>query len=274
VSCAKRTRSRRVVQPAPWALTGLPPSTPTRAAVVAQSVGRRDDSAARGRAFVVPQDPGSWPDATAIAALDPSACHTYLAENELSFVSVPDGEAPEVAQPIRLTGPIRGVAFVIPWTKDPSSDPHTIWDCRLAAAMIPVASWLFSQGVREVHYFSVLRKGSMARARPRSQHNAGLAIDVLAVHAPGEPTRWNVEDHYPPGVLSGCPAPVAPMGDPAAQLWMTLVCHASTGAWFHTILTPDHDHAHRNHLHLDLDLRQTAPADPYVSFAAGSASPK
>jgi hypothetical protein len=213
---------------------------------------------------------GSWPDASAIAALDAPACHGYLNRHGVAFEP---SSSTQVAQPIRLTGPIQDVTFVIPWSKDHRSDPHAIWDCRLAAAMIPLAKWLSTQGVREVHYFSVLRKGAMARARPRSQHNIGLAIDILGVVVQGEPTRWNVEDHYPVGSLTGCPPsePSRRLGA-AAQLWTSLVCHAASGAWLHTILTPDHDHAHRNHLHLDLDLRQTAPADPFVSFAPGAAS--
>jgi hypothetical protein len=216
---------------------------------------------------------GAWPDASALAALDARACHAYLARYDVSFTSLSPHDAPEVAQPIRLTGPMRDVTFVIPWSKDESSDVHAIWDCRLAAAMIPVAQWLAAQGIREVHYFSVLRRGNMARRRPRSQHNVGLAIDVLGVTMRGEPKRWDVEDHYPVGVLSSCPPPDR-LGERAAELWTRLVCHAASGGWLHTILTPDHDHAHRNHLHLDLDLRQTAPADPFVSFATGLATRK
>jgi hypothetical protein len=213
----------------------------------------------------------SWPDASAIAALDAPACHGYLNRHGVAFEP---SSSTQVAQPIRLTGPIQDVTFVIPWSKDRGSDPHAIWDCRLAAAMIPLANWLSTQGVREVHYFSVLRKGAMARARPRSQHNIGLAIDILGVVVQGESTRWNVEDHYPVGSLTGCPPSEPPSRrlGAAARLWTSLVCHAASGAWLHTILTPDHDHAHRNHLHLDLDLRQTAPADPFVSFAPGVAS--
>src|SRR5690606_6508898 len=135
---------------------------------------------------------------------------------------------------IRLTGPISGVTFAIPWSKDLESDPHAIWDCRLAVAMIPLANWLFTRRVREVHYFSVLRRGAMARRRPRSQHNVGLAIDILGVRLADEPERWNVEDHYPLGVLAGCPPPRDRNGDRAADLWMTLVCHAASGGWLHT----------------------------------------
>jgi hypothetical protein len=219
--------------------------------------------------------PTRWPDASSVAALDAPACHAVLQRHGVSFASLPAAEAPEVAQPIRLTGPIGDVTFVIPWSKDPDGDPHAIWDCRLAAAMIPVADWLSRHAVREVHYFSVLRKGAMARARPRSQHNVGLAIDVLGVIVQGASERWNVEDHYPVGVLTECPPPRLrrPAQHPA-ELWTHLVCQAVTGAWLHTILTPDHDHDHRNHLHLDLDLRQTAPADPFVSFATGGRSSK
>jgi hypothetical protein len=160
------------------------------------------------------------------------------------------------------------VLFRIPWSTDPERDHHAIWDCRLAAAVIPLAQWLASQRIREVHYFSVLRRGAIVRKRPRSQHNVGLAIDVLAVQRLGDEVEDNVEDHYPRGVLDACPAGFDPAVPSATAVWMNLVCHAVTDRLMHTILTPDHDRAHRNHLHLDLKVGQTAPADPFVSLAA------
>jgi hypothetical protein len=210
-------------------------------------------------------EPIAWPDATAIAALDEPSCHAYLRRHTVRFRAMSRREAPEVAQPIRIEGPLMGVHFTIPWSSEPQRDHHAIWDCRLAAAMVPLAQWLARHEVREVHYFSVLRRGAMARKRPRSQHNVGLAIDILAVHRIGAAAPANVEDHYPAGLLRACPPGAAP--DVVTELWMGLVCHAVRGRLMHTILTPDHDRAHRNHLHVDLQLGQTAPADPFVSLA-------
>ena len=210
-------------------------------------------------------EPMRGPDATKIMALSPRACHAFLEQHDVPFVPVRRFEARRVAQPIRLSGPLAGVIFEIPWSKDMSRDKHAIWDCRLAAAMIPLASWLSAQGVQKVQYFSVLRYGSAARRKPRSQHNVGLAIDVLAlVDHRGD--RRVVETNYAKGRLVGCPPPHHPSR--TTRLYWSFVCQIHRSKLAHTVLTPDYDRAHRNHLHIDIKARQRAPADPFVSYAA------
>ncbi|MBL8969770.1 MAG: extensin family protein, partial [Myxococcales bacterium] len=129
--------------------------------------------------------------------------------------------------------------------------------------------------VTEVQYFSALRRGKIVRDKPRSQHNVGLALDLLGVRGPSVPLA-TIEQTYPRGRLRACPAdsasagpPGAPVpgGAPAADLFFALVCQAHARGLFHTILTPDHDRAHHNHLHLDLKAGQTSPVDPFISFA-------
>lgn len=265
VSCAReadRSASaspRRRVVPAPWAWLSVPTPRPRRPLP--------PPPAARPRAPAPPQDLGGrWPDATRIAAWTPRACHAWLQRYDVPFRPLSRAEAPEVEQPIRLTGPLAGIRFVIPWSRDPSADHHAIWDCRLAAAMIPLAQWLSRHGVTEVQYFSVLRRGAIVRRRPRSQHNVGLAIDVLGFVRNTEGVEV-VEEHYPRGEIRACPPPN--FRSEPANLYARLVCVAHRAGLLHTILTPDHDHAHRNHLHLDLETGQASPADPFTSFAPG-----
>lgn len=198
--------------------------------------------------------------------MDAGRCHDYLREREVEFVAVRRDEAPEVAIPVRLRGPIAGVAFTIPWSADLERDHHAIWDCRLVAAMIPLAEWLHARGVTEVQYFSALRRGKIVQQRPKSQHNIGLAFDLLAIRRGNEPAA-KVEDHYPRRTLRRCPAPGRTgAGAEPADLFLGLVCLASDRGLVHTLLTPDYDRAHANHLHLDLKAGQRAPADPYISF--------
>jgi hypothetical protein len=207
------------------------------------------------------------PDATALMQMGPARCHDYLREREVSFVALDSREAPEVAIPVRLRGPVAGVTFTIPWSDDQDRDHHAIWDCRLVAAIVPIAEWLFARGVTEVQYFSALRRGKIVRDKPTSQHNIGLALDLYALRRGGEVAT--VEDHYPRRVLRRCPDPGAGATAPAApfaDLYLALVCLADGRGLVHTLLTPDHDRAHHNHLHLDLKPGQTAPADPYTSF--------
>ncbi len=213
------------------------------------------------------------PDATALMRMDLATCHAHLNAREVPFVAVDRGRAPEVAIPVRLTGAVAGVEFTIPWSEDQGRDPHAIWDCRLVAALVPVAEFLHAHGITEVQYFSALRRGKVVREKPRSQHNVGLALDLLGLRGPGVPLA-TVEQVFPRGRLRACPndasapgplgAPV-PVGAAAADLYSALVCQTYTRGLFHTILTPDHDRAHHNHLHLDLKGGQASPADPFLS---------
>jgi len=206
--------------------------------------------------------------------MDGAACHAYLEAREVPFIAVDRKKAPEVAIPVRLTGAVAGVEFMIPWSDDPDHDLNTVWDCRLVAAVVPMAEFLHAHGVTEVQYFSALRRGKIVRDKPRSQHNVGLALDLLGLRGPGMPLA-KVEDLYPRGRLQACPdranapgpagAPV-PVGAPAADLYLALACQTYTRGLFHTILTPDHDRAHHNHLHLDLKAAQPSPADPFISY--------
>jgi hypothetical protein len=208
-------------------------------------------------------------------ALDQRACHGRLRDAEVAFSVVHRRQAPSVEQPVRLEGPLAGVLWKIPWSRDAVSDPHGVWDCRLVLAMVPISSWLSAQGMMEVHYFSAYRapnKRDIARRKPRSQHHVGLAVDVLGViprgARSGSVMRSDVETDYPRGVLGQCPAPPGLQG--RSGLWLELVCQLWTTGLLHTVLTPDYDHDHRNHLHLDLKRGQGHPADPFVSFAGPS----
>lgn len=215
------------------------------------------------------------PDASELMRLGAAQCHARLDALEVPYTKVKRGEAPEVAIPVRLTGAVAGVDFTIPWSDDPEHDPHAIWDCRLVLAVAPIAAFLHAHGVTEVQYFSALRRGKIVRDKPRSQHNVGLALDLLGFRGPAVPLA-TVEQTYPRGRLRACPVDAAapgPLGAPVptgaapADLFFALACQAYAQGLFHTILTPDHDRAHHNHLHLDLKAGQASPVDPYISFA-------
>jgi hypothetical protein len=168
-----------------------------------------------------------------------------------------------VAQPIRITGPVHGVDIRLAWSREPERDRHGIMDCRLALTLVPLVRWLAGQGVDTVEFVSSLRGPSSGPRRPRSLHNVGLAMDMVALRV-GE-RRISVKDAYPKGRLRDCSN--SRMRSEDAALWTGLVCAAVNGNRVHTLLTPDYDHAHRDHLHLDLKPEQRAGSTPYVSLA-------
>jgi hypothetical protein len=247
----RRTRPYHRARGRSLALRSRPPNLPSPTQPVARS--NRPASTAT-------------PDANALMSMSRGRCLDYLHEHEVEIVELSPRQAPEVEQPVRLAGPIAGITYLIPWSKDPTTDPHTVWDCRLVAAMIPLSRWLAAYGVTEIQYFSALRQGAAARQRPRSQHNSGLAVDLLGFRR-GDEALAKVDPTYPRRRLRGCPA--AAPGDDAspADLYLALVCEAYEHRLIHTLLTPDHDRAHENHLHIDLKADQRPAIEPYVSFA-------
>lgn len=209
-----------------------------------------------------------YPDANALMAMNTRQCHAYLRQSEVPFTPVSRREARSVDIPVRISGPIAGVTWRIPWSENEATDIHTIWDCRTVAAMVPFTRWLASYGVVEIAYFSSLRGGKAALAKPRSQHNVGLAVDFLGFRRAGEDLA-KVEQNYRKRRLRSCPQVAAAPPDraSASEIYHALVCEAVRHGLLHTILTPDHDRAHYNHLHLDLKADQRSPVDPYVSLA-------
>jgi len=211
-------------------------------------------------------------DASDLMRMNQRTCHDYLNTLEVPFTAVAAREAPEVAIPVRITGPVAGVTFSIPWSEDPDGDHHAIWDCRLVAAFVPIAEFLHAHGVTEVQYFSALRRGKIVRKKPSSQHNVGLALDLLGWRGPDLPLA-KVEDVFPRERLRECPRGLGSPGSPVhtgstpGDLMLALVCQAHARGLFHTLLTPDHDRDHHNHLHLDLKAGQPSPADPFLSVA-------
>ncbi len=270
VRCREAGPQPATVPPSVPTQRPLQPSRPTPAP--APGVARPSTPLpAPGRGSVPTIAPG--PDATALMTMDTRRCHDHLRAHGVAFTVVPKRQAPDVEIPVRLAGPVAGVTFTIPWSKDMTRDVHAIWDCRLVAAVVPMAAFLRDHGVTEVHYFSVLRPGKVTSGKPRSQHNVGLALDLRALRGPSLALA-TVEQTYTRGRLRTCPAgsgrdsrPGAPVATGAApsDIFFTLVCQAYTRGLFHTILTPDHDRAHYNHLHLDLKAGKRSPADPYLS---------
>lgn len=205
------------------------------------------------RSFVSPKGPLA---ASRYASLSPEQCLHEANARKLPLVAA---TARDVVQPVRVSGPLGGVRFLMGGAKEPGgSSPHEILDCRLALVLADFGAFLAPRGVVEVRHMSLYRPGArIAKSGHPSRHGQGLAIDVgQIVFANGK--RWSVlEDWHGAigdSVCEGAPRTV----DEASSGLRALVCDAASKGMFHLFLTPNHDRAHANHLHLDLEPGWTA----------------
>lgn len=189
-------------------------------------------------------------DADALVALAADACYAQLDAWKVPYERV--AEAPSgIEAPVRLTGPVAGVTYTIPWRV---TNHHDVLDCRLAAALAEWSVLLRALDIVEVRLYSFYREGSRqgvgtaARGRP-SQHHYGLAIDARwFVLASGEVLDV-LTDWRDPGTEETCDGAV---DDARAAVLLSAFCGAWAARLFHVQLSPAHNREHANHFHLDL----------------------
>jgi hypothetical protein len=182
------------------------------------------------------------------AALDRDACEAALHKRGIAFTRAED--TPGVRAPVRITGPLHGVAIHSPLpTAERAKSRADLVDCRLALSLDDFAATLEPRGIVEVIHISAYRsktEGGCTVKYPGEQHCAALAVDV-ASFTKRDGTKLVVERdfHGKIGLLT-C-AEGAPN-----ELW-DIAC-ASAGKQFQVVLTPNWNAEHRNHLHLELTV--------------------
>jgi len=187
------------------------------------------------------------------AGLDPSSCAATLIARGVPFAPVDTARG--VLAPIRLTGPIHGVAFHSALSASQRGiSPYEILDCRLALALDDFAKILEQHGVREVVHLSMYRpppKG-WSVGRIGGQHGGGLAIDA-AEFKKEDGTTLDVDRDFAGriGDHTCGPTAVQPPTVPSAEL-RSIVCEAAEQHLFHVELTPDYNQRHKNHFHLEV----------------------
>lgn len=163
------------------------------------------------------------------------------------------GPTPGVETPLRLTGPLHGVRFVLTYQEeiDPKA-PATVLDCRLALAMDDLAQVMARHEVVEVAYMSLYRANGTFL--PGVRHRAGRAVDVAAV-ALADGTRHSVlRDFYgrPGGQTCGLGATPPSQITAGSDFWRSVVCELDRQRSFNLVITPNYDWGHRDHLHLEV----------------------
>ncbi len=189
-------------------------------------------------------------DADALVALSSEACFAQLDEWQVPYERV--SSAPSgITDPVRLTGPVAGVNYVIPWRV---TNHHDVLDCRLAAALAEWSVALRALDVVEVRIYSFFRRGSRqgvgtASSGRRSQHHYGLAIDLRWLVLESGEVLDVLADWRDPGTDETCDGSV---DDPRAAVLLAAYCGAWAARLFHVQLSPAHNREHANHFHLDL----------------------
>jgi hypothetical protein len=201
-------------------------------------------------AHAVPSHDGTLPRGRAVGALTPDACEEVLRSEGVSFErEASDAARSAIAQPIRLTGALRGVR-IRPHGGDESSI-HSIIDCRLAVALLGWADELREAGFVAIEHVSIFRPGARVAGTHRpSGHSHALALDALRfVRADG--TFFSVLDDWAARVRGTDPCATYDEPAPSATV-RHLVCSAVAAETFQVVITPHHDDAHANHVHLEI----------------------
>lgn len=210
-------------------------------------------SDAGNRFVTVPRDYGDTP-AAAYAGLSAADC---MSEVEHRGIALLRTEAvPGVDAPVRLAGPLHGVAF----RQDNRSADEAInadggiMDCRLALALDDFSEMMAARGVTEVEFISAYRRDTTGSIPAGQRHPSGLAIDIAAFHLK-DGASWNVlrDFHGQVGARTcgrGAQSPAARNASSSAL--RRLVCDAGSARLFNLVLTPNYDRDHRNHVHFEV----------------------
>jgi len=199
-------------------------------------------------------EPRPEPPATRYAALTNEACESELGSRDIPHRVV--GPKRGMAAPVRLSGPLHGVAFhtLLP-SPDRGRSSYELFDCRLLLALDDLARLLAAQDVVEVMYYSAYRPppAGFPDARLGERHDGGLAIDI-GYFRTKDGLGLNVERDYQafPGERPCAPGPPPKLMTRNAFALRKIACDAIEARLFNAALTPGHDPMHRDHFHFEL----------------------
>ncbi len=199
------------------------------------------------------EDPTQTP-AYRYASLGREACEAELGARAIPFMRVDGARA--VLAPVRLTGPIRGIAIhsVLP-AKQRATSPLEILDCRLVLALDDFAQLLVRYDVVEVVHMSVYRppRKTWPEGRIGTRHDGALAIDIgKFIRKDGTALDVEKDFHGRIGTRTCGPNTGPSPVTPEATALRSMICDAADQKLFNVELTPDYNWQHRNHFHLEV----------------------
>jgi len=213
-------------------------------------------SAARGENLATfPTGVETFP-AFRYAALSAPACKAELTKRSVPFRDA-GGPAPGVLAPIRLSGPVNGVAYhtALPEAERAKS-PWEVFDCRLVLSLFDFGNLLRAHDIDDAVMFSAWRPPpkKWRAGKIADRHPGGLAIDIQKLHQK-DGTWLVVEDDYHGHIGSETCGENQVAPDPpseGAKVLRALVCEAVDARIFQVVLTPNYNQAHFNHVHLEV----------------------
>jgi hypothetical protein len=218
-------------------------------------------------------DDKKYPTAIELWNLTNDECRKLLKDNNIE-TKKPDIDTPFIKMPLLLTSPVNGVEFRAKWPNKVNS----IMDCRLIAALIPVADYVSKRDIVKIEYYSTWRPikvppENCKKKKPSkrckeivkayqnglkgkfsSQHQIGLAMDIRYFTKKDQEVTDVLEDyekhfHNPP-----CE------DDPQTEKGIFLkefACHLNKNKLFNVVLTPNANEPHKNHFHIDITPNAT-----------------
>ncbi|AKV04238.1 hypothetical protein AKJ09_10901 [Labilithrix luteola] len=197
---------------------------------------------------------GGAPPSARYVTMDRKTCEAELVHRRIPFDRV--DEARGVVAPVRLTGPLWGVAFHsnLP-SKQRKTSVYEIYDCRLVLALDDFARILSRYDIVDVTHLSVYRPPPQRTPLkgPGRRHSGALAIDAALFKTRDGRTLSVLKDFNGRIGAKTCSSTGTPSKLSAnATTLRQLVCEAADARLFNVLLTPDFNWAHRNHFHLEV----------------------
>jgi hypothetical protein len=181
-----------------------------------------------------------------------------IIELELRAIAYQHAEPPPpgVRLPIRLMGPLQGVAVHSSLPEEKRNESiFEILDARLALALDDFCRVLAAHDVAEVIHFTMYRPAGERPPdpnAPQTRHPGGMAIDVGALKKKNG--DWlRVRPHWSSAIgAKTCGEGARKIEDPQGRELQSIVCEAAGQRLFHYMLTPHFNEAHADHLHLEI----------------------
>jgi hypothetical protein len=194
------------------------------------------------------------------ARLADEACFAALDERGFPYKRVDPTKG--IDAPIRLSGPVHGVAFHLTYRGPENTDDDklssSILDCRLGLAIDDLATVLAKHDIVKAEYLSMYRAtGGFVKG---VRHPAGRAIDLATV-TKSDNTTFNISYDWQGrgvGAKTCGEGAAAPLKDTeGARLFRSIVCELADEQSFNLILSPHYDWGHHDHLHMEVrsDIR-------------------